>query len=121
MTGRKRSQRQLDNDRIIEEFLSTFPPSVPWNKTVTRQEYIKLNRVLRKFYSTEQIIDAIRYAKMRGKQYKTISSIAFVIEESIQYWSQLREREEERRKLAEEQVVVNTPIETEHKPSTPSG
>lgn len=89
---RRSSGKQLANEQLMEKWWNTFPPSAPLNATVKRQEFIKLNSVLLKHgYTHEEISDAIDYARMKGKRYKTIGSIAFLIEESIQYQKKLTE------------------------------
>lgn len=94
---RHSSGRQLANEQTMEKWWATFPPSAPLNATVKRQEFIKLNTVLLKQgYDHADIDLAIEYASMKGRRYKTIASIAFIIEESKLYWAKMRQLEQER-------------------------
>jgi hypothetical protein len=119
MAERKRSEKQLANDKVMEVFLREHPPTVPWNRTVwNRQLGILKKALLNSGYTHAEVCDALVYARMKGKHVKSLSFIPYIIEESKQYWAQIRQREAERLAMLEKsQEPVK--LDTMRKPNAP--
>jgi hypothetical protein len=116
MAGRKKT----DNDRVIEAFHDAFPPSAPWNNTIWRRELGILKKALiNQGYTHDEVIDAIHYAKQKGKRVYSLAYIPYVIEASKQYWAQIRQREAERLAMLEK-AQEPVKLDTVRKPNAPS-
>jgi hydroxypyruvate isomerase len=116
---RQRSEKQLANDKIMELFLSEFPPDAKWNNTMwTRQLSILRKALLNQGYSFSEIAECIVYAKKKGKRVHSLSFLCYIIEESKQYWTQLREREAERMAMLESQAAP-VQLDAVRKPNVP--
>lgn len=119
MAERQRSEKQLANDKVLNLFLAEFPPSAPWNNTMwTRQLSILRKALLNQGYTHDEVCDCVVYAKKKGKPVYSISFLCYIIEESKQYWTQLREREAERMAMLESQVAP-VQLDAVRKPNVP--
>jgi hypothetical protein len=112
-------RKETDNDRVVRAFHDAFPPATPWNRTIWNRELGILKRALiNQGYTHDEVIDAIYYAKLKGKRVYSLAYIPYVIEASKQYWAQLREREAERQAMLE-QVQEPVQLDTARKRSAP--
>lgn len=118
--ARKRSENMLKNDRVFVVFHQEFPPQVEWNQTIWNRELGILKRTLiKQGYTHEEVIDAIRFAKLKGKNVKSMAFIPYIINESKQYWLKFREREAERIHMQQQAEKSIDGTKVEYKPNTP--
>jgi hypothetical protein len=107
----KTRYRNEDYMRVFAVLHELYPPHVKWNDTVWRREKAIVKKVLfDQGYSVEDIVDAIRYAKLKGRNVYSIKYIPYIIEESIAYHKRLREREEAERLRQQAMESVNQTI-----------
>lgn len=106
-------RKQTDNDKVMNVFMEEFPPDVPLSPTLWKKQLGILKQALfKQGYSYDEVIDAIRYAKLKGKHLHSLAYIPYIIEYSKQYWEQRRKHEAGQAKMMES--GQHTPVE--HKP-----
>lgn len=114
------ARRQTDNDRVMTAFHETYPPETVWNQTIWNRELGILKRTLfKQGYTPDEVINCIKWCKLKGKRLYSLAYIPYVIEQSKVYWAQLREREAEREKLAQQMDDANVPDVTVRKTNMP--